>query len=247
MSITSGRSGILLPSVIFIYAVCHERPWISWAIEKKNHVFTTDENVSLSHYTKQKHWQGGIDYFNSPKRKRMWAIPDLGEKCPVKSLKLFLSKTASFKPTLSSPHYESIWFRNISVKQYQFSHFRGYLKNAQCSKTNRAPCLRATAIRRMNNASFEIRYIIHISDHKYESSVKSYNSDCSNRKIDERNFMWSYRSIQAQQFTGRYFSERDHFCSRLGSVQFNKCYTCSLINANVAFSVIWIYVKFNFQ
>ena len=95
MSITSGRSGILLPSVIFIYAVCHERPWISWAIEKKNHVFTTDENVSLSHYTKQKHWQGGIDYFNSPKRKRMWAIPDLGEKCPVKSLKLFLSKTDS--------------------------------------------------------------------------------------------------------------------------------------------------------
>ena len=159
---------------------------------KKNHVFTTDENVSLSHYTKQKHWQGGIDYFNSPKRKRMWAIPDLGEKCPVKSLKLFLSKTDSnatslfqtlLNPTLSSPHYESIWFRNISVKQYQFSHFRGYLKNAQCSKTNRAPCLRATAIRRMNNASFEIRYIIHISDHKYESSVKSYNSDCSNRKL----------------------------------------------------------------
>ena len=45
-------------------------------------------------------------------------------------------------------------------------------------------------------------------------------------KVYERNFLWSYRSIQAQQFT--YFSDRDHFCSRLGSVQFNKCYTWAL-------------------
>ena len=56
-------------------------------------VFTTDENgeeyVALSHDTKQKNWQDGTDNSDSLKGKQMYAIPDWGEKCPVK----FLSKT----------------------------------------------------------------------------------------------------------------------------------------------------------
>lgn len=42
-----------------------------------------------------------------------------------------------------------------------------------------AHCLRATAIQGMNDAGFEIRHIMHMPGHRNESSVKSYNRDCS--------------------------------------------------------------------
>ena len=66
------------------------------------------------------------------------------------------------------------------------------------------------------------------------------------RKSCGRYFLWTYRSIQTQQFTGIDFSDCDYDYSRLRSVYFSNCYTCSLINAIVTFSVIWIYVQLNF-
>ena len=47
--------------------------------------------------------------------------------------------------------------------------------------------------------------------------------DCT-EKVDERHFMWTYRSIQAQQFTGRDFSDCGHDCSRSRSVHFSKTF-----------------------
>jgi hypothetical protein len=150
----------------------------------------TERNLSPCHTTQnKKNWQGGIDTSENPKEKRMYAIPELGKKCPVKSLKLFLSKTdpnASslfnhcLKPALVSPQDESLWFSDIPVKQYQFSRFMSDIcKNAKCSKSYTAHSLRATAIQGMNDAGFEIRHIMHMSGHKNESSVRSYNRDCS--------------------------------------------------------------------
>lgn len=138
----------------------------------------------------KKNWQGGIDTADGPKEKRMYAIPDLGQKCPVNSLKLFLAKTdpnatslfnhCVKKKALSSPEEEDVWFSNVPVKQYQFSRFMSDIsKNAKCSTSYTAHCLRATAIQGMNDAGFEIRHIMHMSGHKNESSVRSYNRDCS--------------------------------------------------------------------
>lgn len=58
--------------------------------------FHVDENkqeyVVLSHETKKKSWQGGIDVNENPKEKTMYEVPSAGAKCPVASLKHYLSK-----------------------------------------------------------------------------------------------------------------------------------------------------------
>lgn len=52
-------------------------------------------------------------------------------------------------------------------------------KNAKCSKSYTAHCLRATAIQGMNDAGLEIRHIMHMSGHKNESLIRSCNRYCS--------------------------------------------------------------------
>ena len=52
-------------------------------------------------------------------------------------------------------------------------------KKIKCSTTYTANCLRANAIQQMNDAGLELRNIMHISCHKNEASVRSYNRDCS--------------------------------------------------------------------
>ena len=40
--------------------------------------------MCLTHGRKQKkNWQGGINFSDDPKEKRMYAIQDAGESCPV--------------------------------------------------------------------------------------------------------------------------------------------------------------------
>jgi hypothetical protein len=59
-------------------------------------VFLRNENgmeyATLSHETK-KNWQGGLESSETPKEKRMYAIPGAGFMCPVASLKQFIYKT----------------------------------------------------------------------------------------------------------------------------------------------------------
>ncbi|XP_062568618.1 uncharacterized protein LOC134230786 [Saccostrea cucullata] len=162
-------------------------------LKRDSFVFKTDENgdeyVTLSHETKQKNWQGGIDSTENPKEKRMYAVPSAGDKCPLKTLKLFISKTdpnAEFlfnrciKAALSSPENLEIWYDNIPLKPYQFTRFMADIsKHSDCSRRYTAHCLRATAIQGMNDAGYEIRHIMHMSGHKSEASVRSYNRDCT--------------------------------------------------------------------
>jgi hypothetical protein len=156
-------------------------------------VIKTDENgaefVKLSHDTKQKNWQGGIDASENPKEKRMYAVPSAMDKCPVQSLLLFLSKTdrnatslfnTCSKKALGNPENESVWCTAVPIKEYQFTRFKADIsKNAKCTTNYTPHCLRATAIQCMNDAGFEIRHIMHMSGHKNESSVRSYIRDCS--------------------------------------------------------------------
>jgi hypothetical protein len=159
-------------------------------------VIKTDENgdeyVKLSYDTKQKNWQGGIDASENPKEKRMYAVPSARDKCPVQSLLLFLSKTnrnatslfnSCSKKALGNPENESVWYTAVSFKQYQFTRFMADIsKNAKCTTNCIAHCLRATVVQCMNDAGFEIRHSMHTSGHKNESSVRSYNRDCTTGK-----------------------------------------------------------------
>lgn len=156
-------------------------------------VFSSDENgceyVTLSHATKEKNWQGGIDSTENSREIRMYSVPSAGDKCPVKSLRLYMSKiqhdaTSLFnrclKPALKDPNEHEFWYTNIPLKHYQFTRFMAEIsKNAKCTKTYTAHCLRATAIQGMSDAGFEIRHIMHMSGHKNEASVRSYSRDCS--------------------------------------------------------------------
>jgi hypothetical protein len=155
--------------------------------------FQFDENgheyAVLSHETKQKNWQGGIDASETPKEKRMYAVPSALEKCPVKSLKQFLAKidpTATYlfnrcsKVAMASPSTEEIWYTNVPIKKYQFTRFMADIcKNAKCERTYTAHSLRATSIQGMNNAGFEVRHIMYMSGHRNESSVRSYSRECA--------------------------------------------------------------------
>lgn len=156
----------------------------------KSFVFKKDENdreyASLSHETKQKNWQGGLDTREASSDKRMYA--NISEKCPVKDLKLLIEKTDPTAESLfnhcskdaSISPDERIWYTTKSVKQYQFSRFMSDVsRNSGCLKLYTAHCLRATAIQAMNDAGFELRHIMYMSGHKNESSVRSYNRDCS--------------------------------------------------------------------
>lgn len=55
-------------------------------------------------------------------------------------------------------------------------------RNADCSRLYTPHCLRATAIQEMHAVGYEIRHIMHMSGHKSEGSVRSYNRDCSSTK-----------------------------------------------------------------
>jgi hypothetical protein len=68
------------------------------------------------------------------KEKRMYAVPSAGDKCPVKSLLLFCSKTNPNATSLcnrcsrlaiSSPSKEDIWYTDVGIKKYQFTRFMG--------------------------------------------------------------------------------------------------------------------------
>ena len=132
-----------------------------------------DEYVKLLHDTKQTNWQGGIDAFENPKEKRMYAVPSARDKCPVQSLLLFLSKTdrnatslfnTCSKKALGNPENESVWYNAVPIKQYQFTRFMADIsKNAKCTTNYTAHCFRATAIQCINDAGFEIRHIMHMS------------------------------------------------------------------------------------
>ena len=153
--------------------------------------FRKDENdreyVVISHETKQKNWQGGLDTSEAPQDKRMYSTGD--KNCPVRSLRQLLSltdpnATSLFnhcsKAAMESPQSENVWFTAKPVKAYQFTKFMSDIsRNSGCSQKYTAHCLRATAIQALNDDGFELRHIMFMSGHRNEASVRSYNRDCS--------------------------------------------------------------------
>ncbi|XP_033730755.1 uncharacterized protein LOC117320207 [Pecten maximus] len=145
------------------------------------------EYVTLSHETKQKNRQGGLTSIDASSDKRMYATGNI--RCPVQSLKLFLRKTPSDakhlfnhcdKDAMNHPESFECWYTKTPVKQYQFARFMADIsKNAICSNTYTAHCLRATSISKLSEADVELRHIMYYSGHRNESSIRSYSRDCS--------------------------------------------------------------------
>jgi len=148
------------------------------------------EYVVLTHETRQKNFQGGLESEDSPSDKRMYATQT--DTCPVAALRLLLERTDQSatslfnhcsKPAMLSPQNTSIWYTDHPVKPYQFTRLMGDIcKNSQCSQTYTSHCLRATAIQALNDAGFELRHIMYMSGHRNESSVRSYNRECSDKQ-----------------------------------------------------------------
>ncbi len=149
------------------------------------------EFVTLTHETKEKTRQGGLESDEGPSDKRMYATND-PSTCPVNALKMLLTKTDPLatslfnhcnKAAIQSPASESTWFIATPVKKYQFSRFLADIsKHASCSRQYTSHCLRATAIQTLSDAGFELRHIMYMSGHKNESSIRSYSRECSTQQ-----------------------------------------------------------------
>ena len=160
-------------------------------LSRNSFQFLTDDDgieyVALSHETKQKNWQGGLDHQEAPHDKRMYATGDA--RCPVASLRELLERTPAeatslfnhcSKEALASPQTVNIWYAAKPCKQHQFSKFMPDVsRNSGCSRKYTAYCLRSTAIQALNDDGFEIRHIMYMSGHRNEASVRSYARECS--------------------------------------------------------------------
>ena len=90
---------------------------------------------TLSHETKQKNWQRGIDKTDAQKEKECMRFQ------PIASQKM----TQTYQ--ISSTVVERIWYTDTPIKHYQFTPFmHDIFINVKCSTTYTVNCLRATAI-----------------------------------------------------------------------------------------------------
>lgn len=149
--------------------------------------FQKDENsrqyVSLCHETQQKNFQGGIRSEEAPSGKRIYEVPE-SETCPVKMLRLLLSKTYSsalslfnscFKDELQNPSAD-LWYTSKPLAKRSFSGFMSAIsKSSKCMNTYTPYCLRATSVTAMSDQEFKSRQIMDMSGHRCEASLKTYN------------------------------------------------------------------------
>lgn len=153
--------------------------------------FNVDDNgleyVTLTHQTQEKNFQGGLYSDDFHRDKRMYATG--GDLCPVKMLKLLISRTSPDSQSLFNsmtnealkfPQLCNIWYKNSPIQKRSFSGFMPDISsNAHCSHKYTAHCLRATAITGMSDAGFEARHIMYMSGHRNEASLRSYNRNPS--------------------------------------------------------------------
>ena len=108
-------------------------------------------------------------------------------------------------------------------------------------KTYTVYCLRATAFQGMNDAGFEIT--MHMLGHYNDSSARNYNRDCSTSQKKLLGDTLCRLNVQQKPNESRAQISRT---ATMTTPDFSNYYTCSVINAIVTYSVIWIYVQLNF-
>ena len=100
-------------------------------------------------------------------------------------------------------------------------------KNSQFSKTYTVNCLRAATIRGMNDAGLEIRHILHMSGHLNESSVRTYNRNCSTA---QRKSWWSILYVDLPFKTDPTIHRQRFLGLRLWLLQIKKCLLQQLLH-----------------
>jgi hypothetical protein len=155
--------------------------------------FKTDENgmtyACLTHETKQKNYQGGLDKNEEMGNKRMYETHS--KICPVKMLKFFLSKTAKSATNLFnkcakdaiSNRTQELWYTSQPLTQRTFVDFLPDIcKMAGCQRYS-AHSLRATAIEALKDAGLEARHIMYMSGQTNEASIRSYGRELSSNQM----------------------------------------------------------------
>jgi hypothetical protein len=147
------------------------------------HVDESGEYVTLNCEIQQKNWQGGLGTNDAPSGKRMYSTGT--ENCPVNMLQLLIEKTDKNATSLFnqynreavfSPSTTAVWFADKALSKRSFGNFLGDICKAAKVQNHYTPhCLRATAIQCLSDEGFEARQIMYMSDHKCESSLRSYN------------------------------------------------------------------------
>lgn len=162
-------------------------------LRRDSFVFQSDgtgEYVTISCDTKQKNYQGGLRSSEAPSGQRMYATG--GQNCPVALLKLLISKTDPNatqifnqyrKEAVQYPLTQDVWFTDSGLSKRTFSNFlRDMCKAAGVTKRYTPHCLRTTAIRHLREQGFDRGDITFMSQHKSESSLKSYTMFASTKQ-----------------------------------------------------------------
>ncbi|CAC5410637.1 unnamed protein product [Mytilus coruscus] len=106
------------------------------------------------------------------------------DSCPVKAVKLYLSKCHPNSKSLfnqcsrdalrGNPNHFPVWYTETPVKVKAFTGFMPDICKNAGVKRYTPHSLRSTAITAMSDAGLTDRNIMYMSDHKCEESLKSY-------------------------------------------------------------------------
>nr|XP_022306586.1 uncharacterized protein LOC111112973 [Crassostrea virginica] len=161
-------------------------------LQRNSFEFHEDESgkyATLKHDTLQKTFQGGLTSNDDQStEKRMYATND-PSCCPVELLTLLIEKTDKNASFLFNQYFRDSaidadkWFAAKPLSKRTFASFLGEICTAAGVQKKYTPhCLRATAITYLNDSGFEARHIMFMSNHKNESSLRSYNRSVSSNQ-----------------------------------------------------------------
>jgi len=187
---------VLRQAAWYIIAVHYVTRGMEFHYQLRNNSFdfkedpSGEEYVVLNQEMKEKNHQGGVGHKSSVNDKRFYATG--GPLCPVKILKLFISKqnpnaTMMFnkydEKALTNPDTTHPWYVDKALDKRTFETFmRDISAAAGLSQRFTAHCLQATAITAMSDAGIEVRHIMFWSGHKQEGSIRSYSRGASTKQ-----------------------------------------------------------------
>lgn len=138
--------------------------------------------------TKSKTNQGGFETFykNFSNDKRMYATGT--DTCPVKMLQLMISKTDKNAKFLFNQYHkdaakfpsDDVWYSTKHLAKRTFARFMSEIcRTTRTESKYTAHCLRATSVQQFSDMGFKARHIMYVSNHRSESSLRSYNTKLS--------------------------------------------------------------------
>ncbi len=162
-------------------------------MKKDAYIFKTDdvgrEYVEMKYNEKLKNHQGTENTENMDSKPRRYASGKEENNCPVKSLKLYLSKLNPDnellfqQPKQKVKPDDEIWYTSRPVGAKTISGFMSKLStDAKLSKRYTNHCIRATTITLLSHAGVSNRAITRITKHRNEESLKHYERDSSDEQ-----------------------------------------------------------------